>query len=231
MNYPGGKGGVYQRLINLIPPHEVYIESHLGGGAVMRYKRSATRSIGIDIDPKTIELWTCSNPIGFDLVQGDAITFLKSYPFTGKEMVYCDPPYIRETRKKYYPIYKYEYTYEQHIELLKVIKSLPCMVMLSGYKSKLYAESLKGWHTYSFRAACHHGMATEYLWMNYPPPVKLHDYRYLGDTYRDRERIKLKSERWIRRFRVIPVLERQSILADIQELDKSKQEKEIREYL
>ena len=31
MNYPGGKGGVYQRLINLMPPHEVYIETHLGG--------------------------------------------------------------------------------------------------------------------------------------------------------------------------------------------------------
>ncbi|KHE92566.1 MAG: hypothetical protein SCABRO_01681, partial [Candidatus Scalindua brodae] len=39
MNYPGGKGGVFQKLINLMPPHDVYIETHLGGGAVIRNKR------------------------------------------------------------------------------------------------------------------------------------------------------------------------------------------------
>ncbi len=52
-SYPGGKGGagVYQTLINLIPPHETYIETHLGGGAIMRFKRSAKINIGIDLDP------------------------------------------------------------------------------------------------------------------------------------------------------------------------------------
>ena len=36
MTYPGGKGGngFYQKIINLIPPHDVYIETHLGGGAI-----------------------------------------------------------------------------------------------------------------------------------------------------------------------------------------------------
>jgi len=39
--YPGGKGGsgVYQKIINLIPPHDVYIETHLGGGSIMRLAR------------------------------------------------------------------------------------------------------------------------------------------------------------------------------------------------
>jgi len=141
MNYPGGKGGVFQRLINLMPPHEVYIESYLGGGAVMRNKRSSERNIGIEIDPKVIKMWEGINPIGFELIHSDAITFLTGYPFTGKELVYCDPPYLRETRKKYYPLYKYEYTQKQHMELLEVIKSLPCMVMISGYKSTLYSRS------------------------------------------------------------------------------------------
>ena len=50
--YPGGKGGVFQRLINIMPSHEVYIETHLGGGAVMRNKRPARYNIGIEIDPK-----------------------------------------------------------------------------------------------------------------------------------------------------------------------------------
>ncbi len=216
MNYTGGKGGVYQKFINLMPPHGVYIETHLGGGAILRYKRPAKRNIGIDIDPKVIKMWTNANPIDFELIHGDAVTFLKGYRFTGNELVYCDPPYLRETRKKYYPLYKYEYTHEQHIELLEVIKSLPCMIMISGYKSSLYMKVLCGWHTHSFQAATHHGVATEWIWMNYSPPVELHDYRYLGDTFREREKIKNKSKRWVRRLKSMPILERQALLFAIE---------------
>jgi len=215
MKYPGGKGGVYQRLINLIPPHEVYIETHLGGGAVMRNKRPAMHNIGIEINPKVIQMWKNYNRVDIELIQADAVTYLKSYKFTGNELIYCDPPYLRETRKKHKPLYKYEYTDKQHIELLKVIKSLPCMVMISGYKSPFYADLLEYWNTYSFEAACHHGTATEYIWMNYPAPVELHDYRYLGDTFRERERLKKISENLVRRFRSMPVLERRALLAAI----------------
>ena len=212
MNYPGGKGGVYQRLINAMPPHEVFIESYLGGGAVMRYKRPALHNIGIEIDPKTIKMWDDFNKFDFELIQTNAVTYLQKYPFTGKELIYCDPPYLRETRKKYYPLYKYEYTYDQHVELLELIKTLPCMVMISGYKSDLYSDLLKDWHTYSFQAACHYGVATEYVWMNYPHPDKLHDYRYLGDNFRERERIKCKTKSWVRRFKTMPTLEQQVML-------------------
>ena len=222
MNFSGGKGGTYQKYINLMPPHEVYMESHLGGGAIMRYKRKAKRSIGIEIDPEVIGIWTNTNQIDFELIHGDAITFLKKYPFTGKELIYCDPPYLRETRKKYYPIYKYEYSLAQHIELLEVIKSIPCMVMISGYESQLYMESLNNWHTYSFQAATHHGMATEWIWMNYPPPVQLHDYRYLGDNFREREKIKRKTKRWATRYKSMPVLERQALLSALQAVNDEK---------
>lgn len=49
--YPGGKGACYQRIINLIPQHETYIETHLGGGAVMKRKRPGWLNIGIDRNP------------------------------------------------------------------------------------------------------------------------------------------------------------------------------------
>ena len=57
MAYPGGKNGsgVYQTIINLMPPHEVYIEPFLGAGAVMRLKRPAARNIGIDLDPEALD--------------------------------------------------------------------------------------------------------------------------------------------------------------------------------
>jgi DNA adenine methylase len=216
MNYPGGKGGVFQKFINFMPPHEVYIETHLGGGAIIRNKRPARHNIGIEIDPEVIEMWTNSNQINFELIRDDAIKYLKGYRFTGKELVYCDPPYIRDTRKKRGRLYKYEYTHKQHIELLEVIKSLPCNIMISGYESRLYTESLKGWHTHSFKAGCQHGIAIEWIWMNYPPPEELHDYRYPGDSFRERERIKKKSERWVIKLKSMPVLERQALLYAIQ---------------
>jgi site-specific DNA-adenine methylase len=216
MIYPGGKGGVYQKLINIIPPHEIYIETHLGGGAVMRNKKPAKMNIGIDIDSNAIKMWSSiTTPKNLELICGDAIEYLKEYRFTGKEFVYCDPPYLRDTRKKYYPLYKYEYTVEQHMELLKIIKCLPCMVMISGYKSSLYTESLKKWYHHSFQAKTHHGTAIEWIWMNYPPPDELHDYRYLGDNFRERELIKRKTKGWLMRLEKMPVLERQAILSAI----------------
>ncbi len=216
MKFPGGKGGTYQKYINLMPPHAVYIESHIGGGAIMRYKRKAKRNIGIEIDPEVIEIWKNKNQKYFELINGDAVSFLKNYPFTGNELVYCDPPYLRETRKKYYPMYKYEYSISQHIELLSVIKTLPCMVMISGYESPLYIKSLKSWYTHSFQAKTHHGMATEWIWMNYPKPVQLHDYSYLGDNFREREKIKIKLKRSTARFKLMPILERQALLSALQ---------------
>jgi hypothetical protein len=59
MSYPGGKAGdgVYQRLINLMPPHRVYIEPFLGGGAIMRLKRPAELNIGVDlVDPAQLPI-------------------------------------------------------------------------------------------------------------------------------------------------------------------------------
>jgi DNA adenine methylase len=215
MKYPGGKGSVYKRLINLMPPHEVYIETHLGGGALLRNKRPAQRNIGIEIDPKVLALWR-NEPIEFELIQDDALEYLKRYQFTGKELLYCDPPYLRETRKKSKKLYRYEYTYEQHRALVELLRSLSCMIMVSGYESALYTEYLKGWHTHCYTVGCHHGTATEWVWMNYPSPVELHDYRHLGNNFREREKLKKRATKWVRRLQAMPELERQALLIALQ---------------
>lgn len=216
MQYIGGKGQTFQKLINLIPPHDVYIETHLGGGSVIRNKEPAKRNIGIEIDPKVIELWSGEEKRGLEIIQTDAASYLRNYQFRGNEMVYCDPPYLRETRRRKRKFYRFEYTVGQHVELLELIKTLPCMVMISGYESDLYKEILKGWHIYTFQSKTCAGVATEWLWMNYPQPVQLHDYRFLGDNFRQRERLKKKKERWISRLESMPVLERQALLFAIQ---------------
>lgn len=221
MKFFGGKGKTFQQLINLMPPHEVYIETHLGGGAVIRNKRPAKRNIGIEIDPKVFEMWPEEEKRSeMELIQSDAVGFLKRYLFTGNELVYCDPPYLRETRRnsrrKYY---RYEYTVEQHLELLEVIRTIPSMVMISGYESGLYKEMLKGWHIHTFQSAVRGGVNTEWVWMNYPEPVELHDYRFLGNNFRDRERLKNRKKNWISRLKSMPVLERQALLYAMQSVN------------
>lgn len=214
MRYPGGKNlnGVYQRLINQIPPHRVYIETHLGSGAIMRHKRPAETNIGIDIDEGVLQAWKGS--LDVQLVRADASAFLAGYPFKGDEFVYADPPYLAATRRSDRSQYRHDYTDAQHMELLESLLRLPCHVMISGYWSDVYARYLAGWRTLSFGAQTRSGeSAEEWVWMNYPEPVELHDYRYLGDSFRDRERIRRKIVRWQARLDRLPSLERRAVLA------------------
>ena len=85
------------------------------------------------------------------------------------------------------------------------------MVQLSGYDSPLYRSHLRDWRLVQFQAATRRGMVTECLWMNYGVPEALHDYRFLGSDFRERERIGRKARRWVDRLCSLPRLERQAI--------------------
>lgn len=221
MTYRGGKNGsgVYQTIINLIPQHDTYIEAFLGSGTIMRMKRLASRNIGIDNDQEALKAFTAQNggTPGITLLNEDAFGFLERHPFTGREFIYCDPPYIHSTRTTL-NMYRDELADSDHERLLSLLKSLPCMVMISCYENDLYSELLDGWNKTSFMAMTRSGkQATEWLWYNYPDPVVLHDYKYLGKDYRERERIKRKKQRWIKKLQEMPLLERQALLSSIDE--------------
>lgn len=217
--YPGGKNNVYQKIINLIPPHRVYIETHAGSAAIARYKRPACQTVLIDLDPEVIKTLSAgivkgSDAVHWSIVKSDAVTWLHCYEWRGDEFVYADPPYMMSSRRQHRPIYRYEYTDRQHRDLLDCLKSLPCKVMISGYQSQMYAAALKDWQVVTFEAITRGGkMATEYLWMNYPEPTVLHDYSYLGEDFRERERIKRKITRWVDRLNSLPEVEKNAILA------------------
>ena len=53
-SYFGSKAtsGLCQAIIAMMPPHDTYIETHLGGGAIMKRKPPALHNIGIDLDPR-----------------------------------------------------------------------------------------------------------------------------------------------------------------------------------
>jgi len=149
---------------------------------------------------------------------GDGIAFLQKYPFRGGELVYCDPPYLHSTRRD--PcLYRYEMTDDQHEALLVVLLRLPCLVCISGYWSALYADTLRTWRVCSFQAQTRRGVVTAYLWCNYPAPTALHDYRYLGNDFRERERIKRMKARWVKRLEKMPLLQRQALQAALAQVD------------
>lgn len=210
MPYIGGKSqsGVYQRIINLMPPHEVYIEPFLGSGAILRLKKSAAVSYGVDRVAPNPALQALAH-----VVQGCGIDFLDGYRWQGNELVYADPPYVLSTRggREYY---EHEMTDADHVRLLSVLKSLPCPVMLSGYPSPLYDDALTGWEREEFQVMTRgHTWATEVLWFNYPRPKTLHDLSYVGTDYRDRLRIKRKKARWVARLKKMPPHERAALFS------------------
>lgn len=286
MQYPGGKGSSFQKIINLIPPHAVYIETHLGGGAVMRHKRPAAVNIGIDINREVLRTTAQSIAPGSTVINGgpagtgitpgmvklasivrsdvarassevalldgalrqpspgaaglprgalatndgtscgaryfflamDALRLLEHYPFSGDEFIYADPPYLMETRRQQRPLYDFEYSQEDHVELLVGLRWLPCKVALSGYYSEMYMDMLPGWHTTTFTSQTRGGTpAEEWVWMNYAMPDALHQYDHLGVNYRERERIKRKKQRWVNKLQKMDRLERQAILWAISE--------------
>lgn len=302
--YDGGKAGagVYHALISLMPPHELFVEAFLGGGAVMRAKRPASSSIGIERDAAAFDLWRGDEVPGLHLWRGDAFAWLRAYvelsvwgldrmtpaglaslglrelaspdlagatglatddgagsapdqdlgmygafteqrarsttaaaggerrrpvtlsprhlvtpspvtlPPPDRTLIYLDPPYLMATRSCQKPMYRHELSEAEHVELLRIVRALPCRVMLSGYWSELYAQALPGWRTETFWTTNRRGKRVqEWVWLNFPPPRELHDYTYLGQGYRERERIRRLQKRWRARIEKMPELERQAL--------------------
>ncbi len=214
MTYPGGKGRAYQRIISLMPPHATYIETHLGGGSILRRKRAARRSIAIDMDERVIARWRASEIQDVDFVHGCAVGFLRGYEFTGDELVYSDPPYWPDARRRT-RCYRHDYTRDDHHALLDTLRTIPCRVMLSGYANPVYDEALAGWTRHAVLNQTRTGPVEEWVWTNYTPDHRLHDYRYVGDDFRDRERIRRSRQTQVQRLYRAPPIERAAMLSDI----------------
>ena len=211
MTYFGSKAtsGLCQTIIAMMPPHETYIETHLGGGAIMKRKPPARHNIGIDLDRRVLGRFQCEYPV--ELINGCAHRFLAEYDYQGRELVYSDPPYLRCTRTSGRK-YRFDYEERDHINLLALLKTLPCQVMISGYPSALYDELLGGWHTLELQVMNQAGVRTEKLWFNFALD-RVHWASYAGKNFTDRQRIKRKAANWARRYQDLPQPERLAVLA------------------
>jgi DNA adenine methylase len=86
---------------------------------------------------------------------------------------FVDPPYVlgtRELQASGRGYYKHEMTDEDHAELLSKLLNIEGFVVVTGYKSDLYADFLKGWEqlTTKSRISAQRGTALrdEIAWLN-----------------------------------------------------------------
>ena len=192
MKYPGGKnhGSSYPRIINQIPPHELYIEPFAGSAAIRRFMRPSFRSILIDLDAAALGRLAEWVPHA-EIVCEDALEWLeRQAAWLGDSteaagvVLYCDPPYLASacaSRLRY----EHVLSDDDHRRLLGQLKGFQCPVLISGYWSELYREELLGWRTVRWSQITRGGtLGDEYLWCNFPEPVELHDYRYLGVNFK-----------------------------------------------
>lgn len=154
MAWPGGKdgSGVAQRLINQIPPHDVFVSAFLGDCAILRRKRPAELSIGLDRDKANLARfarnWTpkaelrlyCCDAIGWlryfatrparvlhaSATRGPGLPeslYAAAQDADKSLFLYLDPPYLFDARLSGRRMYATEMTTGQHAELLAVITS------------------------------------------------------------------------------------------------------------
>ena len=204
-----GTSGLCQAIIAAQPPHDVYIEPFLGGGAILKRKLPAQRNIGIDLDPRAIDGFTCNYPV--ELHRGCGLRFLEAFPFQGRELVYCDPPYLQATRRSQRR-YRYDFDDAAHVALLCLLKSLDCQVMLSGYPSRLYERELADWRCLSLQVNNHAAVVTESIWFNFELD-RVHWARFAGRNFTHRQVVKRKAENWARRYAALPPAERLAVMA------------------
>lgn len=83
-------------------------------------------------------------------------------------LFYLDPPYLPDTRSNDNHGYAYEMTPDQHEALLRQIRTLRGMVIISGYPSNMYAGYLHDWTCVETAARTTNAatVKTETLWIS-----------------------------------------------------------------
>ena len=223
--YFGGKGasGAVQKIINCIRPHDTFIEPFLGNGYVSRTIKKPGRMIGNDLSKEVYQKWKKLNHHWLELYNYDAVELLQRLNFEelGKTVIYLDPPYPLDSRKNSQLVYDHEMTDFEHECLLNFVSTgnfRDIDVLISTYPNEMYERYLKDWSKIEFQVKTSQGMATEVLYYNYSDLSLLHDYRFAGDNYRERLRIKRKAQRWVNRLENMPDYEKQAIFEEILKL-------------
>lgn len=134
-------------------------------------KRSSSTPSGVWSRYPSVINWVCSRLRGVNIENRPAETCIE-YHDSQESLFYVDPPYLHSTRKlnQSGSVYKHEMTEDDHKSLLSTLSSCEGMVVLSGYNSDLYNDTLSGWRKEEkvarISAGKGTGLKTECLWIN-----------------------------------------------------------------
>lgn len=197
-NYFGGKAGngTYQFIINQIPKVEMFIDAMCGNLGITSNLKLPSITVLNDYDScitDKLSQYSSDNIIVKNCSYWDLID---NYDNDGHNKIfYFDPPYLKSSRKSSTDIYKFEWSDEDHKKFLSRAMIVKSNCMISHYPCSLYDEALKNWRKLTFKSMTRQGLITEAIYMNYPQPKILQDYRYIGKDFTDRQRIKRKMLR------------------------------------
>lgn len=216
--YDGGKNGdgVYQRIINLIPPHKIWIEAFAGSAAITRKIRPAAQSFVVEAEPLQagklkVELRDRAvvyNADFFDVVH-------RCLQGPGHSFIFFDPPYLKSTRVDKRNLYKFEWNEDNHKEFLWWVKNRNELIMVTHPICELYLSALDHWNRIEYEYRTRVGMFKDCIWINYAVPERLHDYSYAGSDRIQRQRIDRKIRREIAKLATLPGIERNAIISAI----------------
>jgi DNA adenine methylase len=108
------------------------------------------------------------------ILERDALKVLRQFD-SPQTLFYLDPPYLHTTRSTTTEYGQQEMSEQQHVELLQLLLGLKGKVMLSGYPSPLYDQTLAGWEIVDFELPNNSAFGpdkdrmTERLWCNFKP--------------------------------------------------------------
>lgn len=220
-SYFGGKAGngTYQTIINNIPQCDVFIDAMVGNGGVVCNLNLPGITVINDIDAGIIANYINN---GRDIIIKENMhvaDLIDAYDDWCRYTVfYFDPPYLMSSRKSQVARYRYEWSLADHKAFLTKVLTVKSNCMISHYPCHLYDQELRGWNKITYQSMTRHGLATECLYFNYPVPTILQDYRYIGRDYIERQRIKRKINRTIKKLQALPAIERNAIIDAINKM-------------
>lgn len=221
-NYPGQKKilGLYHKIINQIPKHEIYYELFAGSGAIAKIlieKKSKAKFYLNDIDKCITDKLNCT-VLEAEILNVDASKLLKKLIAAGTDtFIFIDPPYLHSTRPNSTKLYANEMSDADHKQLLSSVLQLNCNVMIVHPLCDLYDNWLKGWRKVLIKIRYHNKTSLECLYMNYDVPGTLQIDSLLGKDCWDRQRIKRKAISLVKKLKALPEQERNYVITRVQE--------------
>jgi len=211
-NYPGKKSasGTWQQIISQIPKCETFVDTMCGSGLIA----SMVSGCRVVVNDLSIAVMDRIDFAAENKFNQDYRSIIDIFDCAGS-VFYFDPPYLFSSRSGKRRLYEHEWSKQDHINFLSLVKKINQPVLISHFTCPLYDAELKGWRVLRYNSMTRAGLRKESLYMNFPQPTLLQCYKSVGKNFTDRQRIKRKVDRLVSKLGRENPIERAAILSAI----------------